>query len=107
MHVKVKDTVLVLSGKSAGKRGKVLSVEVDKERAIVEGVNIVKRHSRGNPRKGVKGGILEREAPIHVSNLMLVCPRCGLPTRARKQVSAEGARRRTCRRDGCAAQIDS
>ena len=100
MHVRAKDTVIVLSGKSRGRRGQVLSVDLEKKRAVVEGVNIVKKHQRANPQKGVQGGIIEREAPVAVSVLMLVCPKCSAPTRARRAAQAKGPGARTCRRCG-------
>jgi large subunit ribosomal protein L24 len=103
MHVKVKDTVLVVTGKDKGKRGQVLSVDHEKQRALVERVNVVKKHSRANPRKGVQGGILEQEAPVHVSNLMLVCPQCSKPTRAKGELQGK-KQVRACRE--CDARID-
>ena len=97
MHVKTKDLVVVLTGKAKGSRGTVLSVDRQKGRAIVERVNMMKKHTRANPTKGVQGGIVEREAPVDVSNLMLVCPQCSEPTRV--LVRVDGSRRvRTCRR---------
>jgi len=107
MAVKVKDEVVVLTGKDRGARGTVLSVDRKKQRAIVEGVNTVKKHARADPRKGVKGGIVSREAPVHVSNLMVVCPRCGEPTRVGHSVLGSGRKARTCKREGCGQQIDS
>jgi len=104
MHVRSKDTVQVLAGKSRGPRGRVLSVEPDTERALVEGANLVKKHSRANPRKGVQGGIIERESPIHVSNLMVVCPQCDKPTRVANDVLADGRKLRQCKR--CQAHLD-
>lgn len=73
------DTVLVISGRSKGITGKVLRVFPKKERAIVEGANLVKKHEKRGP--GGPGRILEKEAPIHISNLKLICPKCGQPTR--------------------------
>src|SRR6266566_6503079 len=80
-HVKKGDTVLVLSGKDRGKQAKVLRVNPSKGTAIVERVNLAKKHSRANPQRNVKGGILERETPIKMSNLQVVCSSCGEPTR--------------------------
>ena len=71
------DTVKVMSGRSKGKTGKVLSVNRYKRTVTVEHASIIKRHTRPNPSKNIKGGILEKEGPIHVSNVSLVCPNCG------------------------------
>lgn len=97
MQLKRNDTVLVLTGKDAGKQGKVLKVFEGAQRAIVEKVNFVKKHTRPNPGKGIQGGIAEREASVHVSNLMVVCPECGKPTRVRRRKLEDGTRVRTCR----------
>ena len=105
-HVRAKDTVLVLTGKSRGKRGTVLSIDRDKDRALVEGVNMMKKHVRANPRQGVQGGIMQREAPIRLANLMLVCPQCGEPTRPRAEILSDGRKIRRCRLADCQAQID-
>jgi len=75
------DTVIVTTGKDSGKRGRVLKVIPDKNRVIVEGVNIIKRHTRPNPQRNIKGGIVEREGALHASNVQLVCPECGKMTR--------------------------
>ena len=107
MSIKAKDTVIVLTGKDRGTRGTVLSVDPQKKRALVEGVNVQKKHVRADPRKGVKGGILEREAPLHVSNLMLVCPRCGEPTRVGHEVLDGGKKARRCSRKDCRQQMDA
>ncbi|HVO49758.1 MAG TPA: 50S ribosomal protein L24 [Thermoanaerobaculia bacterium] len=80
-RIRKDDLVVVLTGKDRGAQGKVLRVIPDKGRAIVEGVNKIKRATRANPQKNIKGGILEREAPIAISNLMLVDPEGGKPTR--------------------------
>lgn len=89
VHVRKGDTVLVIKGKDAGKRGKVLQVIPSKQRVIVEGVNIVKRHSK--PTRALpQGGIIEKEAPIASSNVMLICTKCNQPTRiAKKLVDAK------------------
>ena len=107
MNVKSKDTVLVLSGKDRGRRGTVLSVDREKNRVLVEGVNTQKKHVRADPRKGIKGGILEREAPVHVSNLMVVCPNCGNPTRIGHETLKNGKKARRCSRPDCRKQLDS
>jgi large subunit ribosomal protein L24 len=92
-HVKKGDTVLVLTGKDRGKQAKVLRVNPSKGTAIVERVNLLKKHTRPNPQKNVKGGILEREAPIRISNLQVVCPSCNAPTRTGSHRTDEGAKR--------------
>src|SRR5881409_355694 len=78
------DNVLVITGKDRGKRGRILKVLAGKQgksRFIVEGVNMIKRHTKPNPGKNIKGGIVEREASLHASNVQLVCPECGVQTR--------------------------
>jgi len=92
-HVKKNDTVVVLAGKDRGKQGKVLRVNPEKGTAIVERVNLGKKHTRANPQRNVKGGILERETPIKISNLQVVCPSCGEATRTGKHRTAEGSQR--------------
>ena len=104
MKVKAKDTVVVLSGKDAGRQGTVLSVDRAAERVVVEGINMMKKHVRADPRKGTQGGVLEREAPVHVSNLMVVCPRCNEPTRVGRERAGNGRLARKCKR--CDGQID-
>ncbi|HAA90121.1 MAG: 50S ribosomal protein L24 [Thermoanaerobacterales bacterium 50_218] len=85
VHVRKGDTVIVITGKYAGKRGKVLQVFPATQRVIVEGVNIVKKHMRPT-RSMPQGGIVEKEAPIHSSNVMLVCTKCDQPTRIGKKL---------------------
>ena len=80
LHIKKVDTVYVNAGNYKGETGKVLSVDPSKDRAIVEGVNIVKKHTKPNA-KNPQGGIVSQEAPIHVSNLQLIDPKSGKPTR--------------------------
>ncbi|HHU87701.1 MAG: 50S ribosomal protein L24 [Pelotomaculaceae bacterium] len=99
VHVRKGDTVLVITGKNAGKRGKVLSVIPDRSRVVVEGVNVVKRHSRPTQRLP-QGGILEKEAPIHSSNVMLYCGKCNTPTRVAKKILEDGEKVRICKKCG-------
>ncbi|OPZ74440.1 MAG: 50S ribosomal protein L24 [Firmicutes bacterium ADurb.Bin456] len=99
VHVRKGDTVLVITGKYAGKRGKVLSVQPDRGRVIVEGVNVVKRHSR--PTQSLpQGGIVEKEAPLHSSNVMIYCGKCNTPTRVGKKFLDDGKRVRICKKCG-------
>ena len=98
VHVRKGDTVLVIAGKSAGKRGKVISVDTDKNRVIVEGVNITKRHTK--PTRALpQGGIIEKEGSIHGSNVMLVCTKCKNPTRVGKKL-LNNERVRACKQCG-------
>ena len=106
MHVKKNDRVIVLAGKSKGETGTVLSIDKTSLRAIVERVNMVKKHAQANPKKGVQAGIIEREAGIALSNLMVVCPKCGKPTRVGSVAGGDGRRARQCKRAGCLARID-
>ena len=98
MSIRHGDTVKVMAGRSKGKTGKVLSVNLWKHTVTVEHVNIIKRHTRPNPSKNIKGGILDKEGPIHVSNVMLVCPGCGKHTRAGHTELPDGTKVRVCRR---------
>jgi|SRR5437867_2815375 len=98
--VRKNDTVLVLAGKSKGRTGRVLRVFPAEERAIVEGVNFVRKHTKANPQKNIKGGILERESPVHLSNLMPVCGECSKPTRVGRKILEDGKKVRICRRCG-------
>jgi large subunit ribosomal protein L24 len=99
LTIKKNDTVKVLAGKDRGKTGRVLSVDPAKNRITVEHVQVIKRHTRPNPQKNIKGGIVERESSIHLSNVMLVCPSCG-PVRPKAQTLADGKRARACRKCG-------
>ena len=92
-HVRKNDQVLVLTGKDKGKTGKVLRVNSAKGTAIVERVNFTKKHTRKNPQKNQQGGILEREAPIRLSNLQVICPSCSEPSRTGTKVTGEGSTR--------------
>ena len=98
--IRKNDQVIVRAGKDRGKKGRVLSVVPDKNRVIVEGVNLIKRHTRPNPQRNIKGGIVEREAGIHVSNVMLVDPESNEATRVGKKVLSDGTRVRISRKSG-------
>ncbi len=98
LHVRKGDTVYILTGKDAGKRGKVIQAIPSRRKVIVEGINIVKRHTR--PTKAMpQGGIVEKEAPIDSSNVMLVCGKCNKPTRVAKKI-VDGRRYRACKKCG-------
>jgi large subunit ribosomal protein L24 len=102
------DNVLVITGKDRGKRGRILKVVPSKKkgtlRFIVEGVNLIKRHTKPNPGKGVKGGIVEREASLHASNVQLVCPECSAQTRVGHKILGDGRKVRVCRK--CEGVVD-
>ena len=104
MRIRSEDTVLVTSGKDKGKTGKVLRTEPQRRRVYVEGLNIVKRHSRPrsvkDTQRGESGGILEQEGPIHVSNVMLVDPTDNKPTRVGVRMTDDGKRQRYAKRSG-------
>lgn len=100
MKIRKGDNVEVKSGKDAGKRGRILRVDRDRDRVVVEGVNMIKRHTRPNPQKKIQGGIVEREAAIHVSNVMVVSPDSGRPTRVGYKVLDDGRKVRVSKVDG-------
>lgn len=104
LHVRKNDQVEVLTGRDRGKRGKVLRVIPDRGRAVVERVNMIKRHTRPNPQQNIKGGVVEREGSLDLSNLMVVCPECDKKTRVRHKVLADGRKVRTCA--ACEGVID-
>lgn len=103
-QIKKNDKVKVLSGKEKGRQGKVLRVLGEKGAALVERLNFVKRHTRAG-RVGQQGGIIEKEAPIRLSKLMLVCPKCSKPTRTGTKVLEDGKRVRYCKK--CSEQLES
>jgi large subunit ribosomal protein L24 len=103
LSIKKNDQVLVTTGKNKGTRGRVLRVLAEKGKAVVERVNMIKRHTRPNPNKGIQGGILEREAPIQVSNLMVICPECGKPSRLGRKRLEDGRGVRVCK--NCSANF--
>ena len=99
LHIKKGDTVYVLSGEDKRKQGKVLSVNIEDQRAIVEGLNLVSKHTKPNA-KNPQGGIVKQEAPIHVSNLQLIDPKSGKPTRIGRRKNDEGKTVRYSKKSG-------
>jgi large subunit ribosomal protein L24 len=100
IRIRKNDLVEVISGRDRGKRGKVLVVLPERARVLVQGVNFVKRHTRPNPQRNIKGGIAEREAPIHVSNVMIVSPDDDKKTRIGSKLLPDGRKARIGRRSG-------
>lgn len=88
--IKKGDTVQVIAGRDKGKQGKVLRVFPQNNRALVENVNKIKKHTKPNPQQQIQGGIVERDAPIHLSNLMLIDPDSGKPTRVGRKRMEDG-----------------
>ena len=102
--IRKNDTVTVNAGKDRGKRGRVLKVLPTNNRLIVEGINMIKRHTRPNPQRNIHGGIIEREAALHASNVQLVCPECGEVTRIGHKILGDGRKVRICRK--CEGVVD-
>ena len=98
LHVKKGDKVLVLSGKDKGRKGKVIAAMPAEGKVVVEGVNLVKKHTRANQR--VQAGIHEQEAAMHSAKVMVVCPSCSKPTRIQKNLLKDGSRTRACKKCG-------
>lgn len=103
MKIRRDDNVIIIAGKDSGKKGKVRRVFPREDRLIVEGLNMIKRHSRAR-RAARQAGIIELEAPVHISNVMLVCGKCGRPTRVGTRFLADGKRVRVC--SSCREVID-
>jgi large subunit ribosomal protein L24 len=104
IQIRKGDNVKVMAGRDAGKTGRVLSINAKTNRLVVEHVAIVKRHTRPNPQKNIKGGIVEKEAAINISNVMVVCSSCGKHTRIGHKIAADGTKSRVCKR--CDATLD-
>ncbi|PYT55399.1 MAG: 50S ribosomal protein L24 [Acidobacteria bacterium] len=104
IQIRKGDNVKVIGGKDAGKSGRVLSVNAAKNTVVVEHVGIIKRHTRPNPSKNIKGGIIEKEAGINVSNVMVVCGSCGKHTRIGHTILPDSTKVRSCRH--CNATLD-
>jgi len=100
MKIRKNDTVIVISGKDKGKKGRVIESLPKLSRVRVEGVKKIKRHTKPNPQKNVKGGIVERENPIHVSNVALLDPKSDKPTRVGSKLMPDGTRMRVAVRSG-------
>ncbi|MCC7031396.1 MAG: 50S ribosomal protein L24 [Acidobacteria bacterium] len=100
MSIRKNDQVVVRAGKDRGKKGRVLMVIAARNRVVVEGVNVIKRHTRPNPQKNIKGGIVEREASIHASNVMLIDPESNEATRVGHKTLPDGRRVRIGRKSG-------
>jgi large subunit ribosomal protein L24 len=94
------DQVKIIAGRDAGKSGRVLSINAKKNTVVVEHASIIKRHTRPNPGKNIKGGIVEKEGPVNVSNVMIVCPSCGKHARMGHTTLPDGKKVRSCRRCG-------
>jgi large subunit ribosomal protein L24 len=104
LGIKKNDTVVVITGKNKGKRGRVIRVMPSDNKIVVEKINIVKRHMKPS-RKYAQGGIIEKESPIHISNVMLLCPKCDRPTRISSMELADGKKVRACKK--CKEVIDT
>ena len=98
--IKKNDEVYILRGRDRGKTGRVLIVDPNKARIVVEGVQMIKRHTRRNPQKNIKGGIVEKEAAIHISNVAIVCKNCKKHTRIANKLLADGNKSRACKKCG-------
>jgi large subunit ribosomal protein L24 len=98
-HIKKNDLIMVVQGRERGKSGRVLRVLPEKKRVIVEKINFVKRHTRPHGQQR-RGGILEKEAPLHISNVRLLCEKCNKPVRIRHRVLEGGKKARVCHKCG-------
>jgi len=103
LNIKKDDRVLVVAGREKGKVGKILKVDPAKQRAVVEKVNMIKRHTRAG--QSSQGGVLEREAPLALSNLMVLCPKCNQPGRVARKKLESGKSARFCKK--CGEYMDS
>jgi large subunit ribosomal protein L24 len=104
LKIRKGDRVKVIAGRSKGKIGDVLRVIAADERVVVSGVNVIKRHTKPNPQKQIKGGVVEREAPLHASNVQIVCPECSKATRIGRKILGDGRKVRICRK--CEGVVD-
>lgn len=102
--VKVNDKVMVICGKDKGKIGTIKKILRKKDKVIIDQVNIVKKHLKPNPYTGQKGGIVEKEAPIHISNVMIFCESCSKPTRIGYKFTEDGKKLRYCKK--CNEMLD-
>jgi len=101
LRVKKGDSVYVLGGKDGGKKGKILDVDSNDRKVLVQGVNIVTKHVKPKPNKGFRqGGLVHQEAPIHVDKVMLICEKCGVPTKVGRKILENGKKARICKKCG-------
>jgi len=100
VHVRKGDMVYVLSGKDRGRKGKVLDVDHKAGKVIVEGVNVVTKHVKPRPNKGFQGGLVHQEAPIYACKVMLICQKCGAPTKIGRKILEDGGKARVCKKCG-------
>jgi large subunit ribosomal protein L24 len=104
VRIKKNDIIKVISGRDRGKTGRILKVFPAKGTAIVENINFVKKATRANPNRNIKGGIIEKEAEIRLSNIMFICPDCSKPSRIGIEILEDGKRVRFCKK--CSAMVD-
>ena len=100
MNIRTNDNVVVIAGKDKGKKGKVLAAYPAKNRVLVEGVNFATVHVSAQKSGGQESGVIRREAPLHVSNVMRICPKCNEPTRVAHQILEDGSKARVCKKCG-------
>jgi large subunit ribosomal protein L24 len=103
LSIKKNDTVLVITGREKGKKGRVLSVYPSKGRLLIERINMIRKHMKPS-RKHTQGGIIEKEAPLHISNVMLICPKCNKPTRISSIFLQDDRKVRVCKK--CSEVMD-
>lgn len=97
LSIKKNDTVLVITGKEKGKKGRIISVDSTRNKILIERINLIKRHTRPS-KKYAQGGIIEKEAPLHISNVMMICSKCGKPARIGNAVLSDGKKARVCKK---------
>ena len=102
--IRKNDEVYVLRGKDRGKTGRVLIVRPKDQKVVVEGIQMIRKHTRPNPQKNIQGGVIEKEAAIHISNVALVCKNCKAHTRVANKVLGDGRRERSCKKCGSALE---
>lgn len=104
LHVKTGDTVMVLSGKEKGKKGKILAVSIKEKKVIIENINMCTKHVKPR-RQGDAGGIVKAEAAMYASKVQLVCPKCGKPTRVGHKILEDGSKVRICKNADCGEEF--
>lgn len=103
IHVRKDDTVMVVSGRDRGKKGKVMKVFPEDGKVLVDGINVAKKHTKPRPPKVPRGGILEKAQPIDSSKVMLMCTKCNIPIRVKKRLRDDGTKERICRK--CSEEV--